>query len=243
MYPLKVPTGAWRAPGDNAQVFAAQSFMHELALAAGKDHVKFLIESVNMDVPDLAPKVATVNFSPKRASDVIQMCADKIGWGRDAASRAAASVLAWCYSHAGHTAQAIELSVDADKRIKVHHIVAVLDVGPIIDMNGSEAQAQGASTDALSTAMGLKLNIAKGAIQGDQLQRLSASAPALSRRCRSTPSSSSRTIRRPACGRTRLPGAGARTVQCHLRRQRHAGAQDATARSGLFAGRLSGFKS
>ena len=54
--------------------------------------------------------------------------------------------LAW-YSHAGHVAQAVELHVDAKKRIKIVRIVVVLDVGPIIDMNGSEAQAQGASTD------------------------------------------------------------------------------------------------
>ena len=53
----------------------------------------------------------------------------------------------------------------ANKRIRIHRIVVVLDVGPIIDMAGSEAQAQGASTDALSTAMGLKINIENGLIQ------------------------------------------------------------------------------
>ena len=164
MYPLKVPTGAWRAPGDNAQVFAHQSFLHELSLAGGKDHVQFLIDSVNMDVPELAPKAKNVNFSPKRASDVIKMCADKIGWGKTLPSGSGIG-LAWCYSHAGHTAQAIELTVDDKKQIKVHRIVAVLDVGPIIDMAGSEAQAQGASTDGLSTAMGLKLDIVNGVIQ------------------------------------------------------------------------------
>ena len=73
--------------------------------------------------------------------------------------------LTWCYSHAGHVAQAVELSVDANKRIKIERIVAVLDVGPIIDMAGSEAQAQGASTDALSTAMGLKITIENGVIR------------------------------------------------------------------------------
>jgi isoquinoline 1-oxidoreductase subunit beta len=55
--------------------------------------------------------------------------------------------------------------VDANKRIKIERIVAVLDVGPIIDMAGSEAQAQGASTDALSTAMGLKINIENGVVR------------------------------------------------------------------------------
>jgi isoquinoline 1-oxidoreductase subunit beta len=164
MFPLRIPTGAWRAPGDNAQVFAAQSFMHELSLAAGRDHVEFLLEAVNFDVPELAPKDKSVNFSPKRASDVIKMCAEKSGWGK-AMPKGNAMGFAWCYSHAGHVAQAIEIDVDANKRIKVNRIVAVLDVGPIIDMAGSEAQAQGASTDALSTAMGLKIDIENGTIR------------------------------------------------------------------------------
>jgi len=165
MFPLRIPTGSWRAPGDNAQVFAAQSFMHELSVAAGRDHVEFLLEAVNRDVPELAPKDPTkVNFSPARASDVIKMCAEKAGWGQKLPSGSGLG-LAWCYSHAGHVAQAIEISVDAKKRIKVARIVVVLDVGPIIDMTGSEAQAQGASTDALSTAMGLKVDVEKGEIQ------------------------------------------------------------------------------
>ncbi|UCI27306.1 xanthine dehydrogenase family protein molybdopterin-binding subunit [Mesorhizobium sp. B2-8-5] len=164
MFPLKIPTGAWRAPGDNAQVFAAQSFMHELSLASGRDHVEFLLDAVNRDVPELAPKDQSVNFSPRRATDVIRMCAQKAGWGKTFAKRSGLG-LAWCYSHAGHVAQAVELSVDTDKRIRINRIVVVLDVGPIIDMAGSEAQAQGASTDALSTAMGLKINIENGRIR------------------------------------------------------------------------------
>jgi isoquinoline 1-oxidoreductase beta subunit len=164
MFPLRIPTGAWRAPGDNAQVFAAQSFMHELSVAAGRDHVAFLLDAVNRDVPDLAPKDKSVNFNPQRVTDVIRLCAEKAGWGKTL-PKGSGLGMAWCYSHAGHVAQTVELSVDANKRIKIHRIVAVLDVGPIIDMAGSEAQAQGASTDALSTAMGLKINIDNGRIQ------------------------------------------------------------------------------
>uniref|UniRef100_A0A9E7ZM95 Molybdopterin-dependent oxidoreductase n=1 Tax=Bosea sp. NBC_00436 TaxID=2969620 RepID=A0A9E7ZM95_9HYPH len=163
MFPLRIPTGAWRAPGDNAQVFAAQSFMHELSFAAGRDHVEFLLDAVNRDVPELAPKDQSVNFSPRRAADVIRMCAEKAGWGK-ALPKGSGLGLAWCYSHAGHVAQSVELSVDANKQIRIDRIVVVLDVGPIIDMAGSEAQAQGASTDALSTAMGLKINIENGRI-------------------------------------------------------------------------------
>ena len=104
MMGLKIPTGPWRAPGDNAQVFVQQSFMHELSLASGRDHVQFLLDAVNRDVPELAPKSPKVNFSPARASAVIKLCAEKASWGRKL-HKGSGLGLAWCYSHAGHVAQ------------------------------------------------------------------------------------------------------------------------------------------
>ena len=73
--------------------------------------------------------------------------------------------IAWCYSRAGHVAQAVEISVDAKKRITVHRVVVVADIGPVVDMAGAESQAQGASVDGFSTAMGLQINIENGRIQ------------------------------------------------------------------------------
>jgi len=164
MMPLKIPTGPWRAPGCNAQVFAQQSFMHELSVAAGRDHVEFLIDAVNRDVPELAPKDKTVNFSPARAAGVIKLCAEKAGWGRTM-PKGRGIGLAWCYSHAGHAAQAVELSVDDDKRITVHRVVVVADIGQVIDVAGAQAQAQGACIDGFSMAMGQQINIENGRIK------------------------------------------------------------------------------
>ena len=178
MLPLRIPTGAWRAPGDNAQVFAAQSFMHELSLAAGRDHVEFLLDAVNRDVPELAPKDQERQLQSQAGHRRDQDVRREGRLGQDTAKGSGLG-LAWCYSHAGHVAQAVELSVDANKRIKVHRIVVVLDVGPIIDMAGSEAQAQGASTDALSTAMGLQDQHREWPYPGAELQCLSDPAHAL----------------------------------------------------------------
>ena len=44
MFDLATPCGAWRAPGSNTNAFVEQSFIHELAELAGRDHVEFLIE-------------------------------------------------------------------------------------------------------------------------------------------------------------------------------------------------------
>jgi isoquinoline 1-oxidoreductase subunit beta len=164
MMPLKIPTGPWRAPEDNAQVFAQQGFMAELAHASGKDHVQFLIDAVNRDVPELKPKDPKVNFNPVRATGVLKLVAEKAGWGK-ALPKGHGLGIAWCYSHAGHVAQAVEISVDAGKRITIHRVVVACDVGPVVDMAGAEAQAQGASVDGFSTAMGLEINIENGRIK------------------------------------------------------------------------------
>ncbi|MDR2837494.1 MAG: molybdopterin-dependent oxidoreductase [Azonexus sp.] len=164
MMDLRTPSGPWRAPGCCAQVFAQQGFMHELAVAAGRDHVEFLIEAVNRDVPELASRDATVNFSPARAAGVIKLCAEKAGWGKTL-PKGRGLGLAWCYSHAGHAAQAVELSVDADKRITLHRVVVAVDIGQVIDLAGAESQAQGACLDGFSTALGLQAQIDGGRVQ------------------------------------------------------------------------------
>ncbi|MCL2831425.1 MAG: molybdopterin-dependent oxidoreductase [Betaproteobacteria bacterium] len=161
---LKAPTGPWRAPACNAQVFAQQCFMHELSLAAGRDHVEFLIDAVNRDVPELAPRSREMNFSPARAVGVIKLCAEKAGWGKSL-PKGRGLGLAWCYSHAGHAAQAVELSVDANKQITIHRVVVAVDVGQVVELSGAESQALGACVDALSMAFGQQINIENGRIR------------------------------------------------------------------------------
>ncbi|MCL2887608.1 MAG: molybdopterin-dependent oxidoreductase, partial [Betaproteobacteria bacterium] len=138
-------------------------FMHELALAAGRDHVEFLIDAVQRDVPELAPS-RNLNFSPARAVSVIKLAAEKAGWGKSL-PKGRGLGLAWCYSHAGHAAQAVELSVDANKRITIHRVVVAADVGQVVELAGAESQAQGACVDAFSMAMGQQINIENGRIR------------------------------------------------------------------------------
>ena len=161
---LKVPTGPWRAPGCNAQYFAQQGFMHELSTAAGRDHVEFLIDAVQRDVPELAPQNKDVNFSPARAAGVIKLCAEKAGWGKSL-PKGRGLGLAWSYAHAGHVAQAVELSVDANKKVTLHRVVVVADIGQVVELAGAESQAQGACVDALSVAMAQQITLENGRVK------------------------------------------------------------------------------
>jgi isoquinoline 1-oxidoreductase beta subunit len=167
LMPLQIPCGPMRAPTDNVQMFVAQSFLHELSSAAGRDHLEFLLEYVNRK--QAAPTgpargEAGVGFNAERATGVIKLAAEKAGWGKKLPAGSGMGI-AFSFAYGGHVAEVVELSVDAKKHITVHKVTAVADIGPIVNMSSAENQVQGGVIDGLSTAMGLKIDVEKGRIQ------------------------------------------------------------------------------
>ncbi|MEE8587144.1 MAG: molybdopterin cofactor-binding domain-containing protein, partial [Acidobacteriota bacterium] len=99
-----------------------------------------------------------------RAAGVIRLAAEKADWGKPLPAGRGRG-LAFHFSHAGHFAEVAEVSVDADKNLKVHKVTVAGDVGPIINLSAAENQCQGAVIDGLSTALGLQITIEKGRVQ------------------------------------------------------------------------------
>jgi len=159
--PLMTPCGAWRAPRSSSVAFAAQQFVHELAIAAGRDHVEFLLEILG-EPRHLAPQDRSA-LNTGRAAAVIKLAAEKAGWGKPLPEGHALG-LAFYFSHAGHFAEVAEVSVDANKRVTVHKVVVAGDIGPIINMSGAVNQCEGGVVDGLSTMMNLQCGIENGRI-------------------------------------------------------------------------------
>ncbi len=159
--PLKIPTGPWRAPRSCAIAFAIQSFIHECAAAADRDHLEFLLEI--MGEPRWLQEGNEYALNTARAAAVIKLAAEKSGWGQPL-PKGRGLGLAFHFSHAGHFAEVAEVSVDANKKLTVHKVTVAGDIGPIINMSGAENQVEGCVIDGLSTAMGLELGIENGRI-------------------------------------------------------------------------------
>jgi isoquinoline 1-oxidoreductase beta subunit len=168
MLPLKVPTGPWRAPRSNAIAFAVQSFVHECAVAAKRDHLEFLLEV--MGEPRWLEPGNVASLNTGRAAAVIKLAAGKAGWGRTL-PKGHGLGLAFHFSHAGHFAEVAEVSVDANRRLTVHRVTVAGDIGPIVNLSGAENQVEGCVVDGFSTAMGLALSVENGRVAETNFDR------------------------------------------------------------------------
>ena len=162
LLPLLTPCGPWRAPRSNGIAFAVQCFLNELAVAAGRDHLEFLLEV--MGKPRWLDPGNSRALNTGRAADVIRLAAEKAGWGRSLPEGRGLG-LAFHFSHAGHFAEVAEVSVEDNKKLTVHKVTVAADVGPIVNLSGAENQCQGAVIDGFSTMLGLEVSIENGRVQ------------------------------------------------------------------------------
>lgn len=168
MMDIATPCGAWRAPGSNTNAFVEQSFIHELAVLAGRDHVEFLKELL---LPRRWVSEGNVNaLNTGRAIDVIELAAQKADWGKQMPAGSAQG-MAFYFCHAAHIAEVVEVSVDAERNFSVDKVTVAVDVGPIINMSGAISQVQGSIVDGLSTMALQQITMKGGVIQQDNFHQ------------------------------------------------------------------------
>jgi isoquinoline 1-oxidoreductase beta subunit len=160
-----IPLGPWRAPGSCTIAWAIQSFIDELAHAAGRDPLQFRLDLLG-DTPEVPPLNGQRGqpYNAARAKTALSLAAEKAGWGKTL-PKGRGQGIAFHFSHQGYVAVVAEVTVDKDGNLKVDRLVAGVDVGPIINLSGAENQVQGAMVDALSASLAQELTIANGAIK------------------------------------------------------------------------------
>ena len=127
---LPVWTGWWRGLGLFANTFAVESFVDELAAAAGADPLQFRLDHL----PD--------SPSGRRMRAVLEAVAELSSWGASLPAGRARGVA--CFISNTMVAQVAEVSVDETSgKITVHDVACAVDCGLVVNPDGAKAQIEG----------------------------------------------------------------------------------------------------
>ncbi|MCE7073357.1 molybdopterin-dependent oxidoreductase [Dyadobacter sp. CY327] len=141
-----ITTGPWRAPITNFLAYAEQSFLDEVAEAAGKDPVAFRLEL--LEKAKKSP-VNAVKYDVDRMIAVVKMAAEKSNWGKKKGVYQGFSVY---FSHRSYVAQVGEIVMQKGKPV-LKNVIAAVDCGIVINQSGSLQQVRGGVVDGLGHAM------------------------------------------------------------------------------------------
>jgi isoquinoline 1-oxidoreductase beta subunit len=139
-----VPLGTWRSVGHSQNAFFKESFVDEMASAAGKDPVEFR---------------RTMLLSHPRHLAVLNAAVAKAG----KAPEGRAHGVALHQSFGAIVAQVAEVSVQG-KQIRVHRVVCAIDCGIAVNPNIIAQQVESAVVFGLSAALGGEITIKDGKV-------------------------------------------------------------------------------
>lgn len=154
--PFGVPTGFLRAPTSNGVAFVVQSFLDELAHAAGRDPVQFRLDLLAQAAPGEGLDAA-------RMRGVLELVAEKSGWGKTRLPKGTGMGVAFHYSHRGHFAEVVRARVSREGVLTIEKVWVAGDIGSeVINPLNAESQAQGSVLDGLAEALAQEITIDRG---------------------------------------------------------------------------------
>jgi isoquinoline 1-oxidoreductase subunit beta len=158
-----VPLGWMRSVYALQAGFASESFIDELAAAAGKDPLEYRLHmlSKDQDIPFFA-----TTWHTARMRGALQLAAEKAGWGKPLpAGRFRGIACFGCFS--SYMAEVVEISMENDVP-RVHRVVAAVDCGQLVNPGIVEQQIPGGIVYGLSNALRAKITIENGrVVQGN----------------------------------------------------------------------------
>jgi isoquinoline 1-oxidoreductase subunit beta len=143
-----VPIGFWRSVGASQNGFILESFIDELAAAAGKDPVEY--------------RRSLLSSSPRHLA-VLELAARQAGWGSPLPDGRARGV-ALVKSFDSYVAQVAEVSLGPDRTPRVHRVVCAVDCGRVVNPDGVRAQVESAVVYGLTAALYGEITIAEGRV-------------------------------------------------------------------------------
>jgi len=143
-----IPVGFWRSVGNSQNAFIVESFVDELAHAAGKDPFEF--------------RRGLLEKHPRHKA-VLELAAEKSGWGQPLPAGRARGI-ALQESFASYVAEVAEVSVSPEGKVKVHRVVCAVDCGTVVNPDIVVAQMESAIVFGISAALSGEITIKDGRV-------------------------------------------------------------------------------
>jgi isoquinoline 1-oxidoreductase beta subunit len=153
--------------------FAVQSFADELAHAAGRDPLDYLLDLIgkprtidfkNVDYPNYGASLQTYPWETGRLRRVTEMVAEKAGWGKRKLGKGAGLGIAAHKSFLTYVATIVEVEVNDQGEIKIPRVDMAVDAGLVVNPEITRAQFEGAAVFGTSVAKTGEITATKGAI-------------------------------------------------------------------------------
>jgi isoquinoline 1-oxidoreductase beta subunit len=140
--------GYWRSVSHALNAFANESFVDELAAAAGKDPLAYRLSML-----DKQPRIA----------NVLKLATDKAGWGKPLPAGRARGI-AIMEGYDTYMAQVAEISIEGSG-VRVHRVTVAADLGRMVNPDTVEAQIQSSVIFGMGSAIMQEITIDKGRVQ------------------------------------------------------------------------------
>jgi isoquinoline 1-oxidoreductase beta subunit len=160
---------------NNFHVFASSSFVDEMAHAAGRDPLEFLLDLIgpgkNLDLK--AQGVEYANYGAPmdkfpvdtaRLRKVLEVAAEKAGWAKRKKAPGYGMGIAAHRSFNSYVASVVEVEMDGRGGFRVPRIEQVIDAGLIVNPDRVRTQLEGAAVMAVGMARNSEITAAKGRI-------------------------------------------------------------------------------
>jgi isoquinoline 1-oxidoreductase beta subunit len=147
--PPGIPTAFWRSVGPSHNVFVTEGFIDELAAAAKQDPVAY--------------RRSLLDKSP-RAKAVLELAAEKAGWGQPLPERAGRGV-SLQFAFATYMAQVAEVEVSKEGAVRVRRVVCAVDCGTVVNPDTVRAQIEGAIIFGITAALYGEITLKDGRVE------------------------------------------------------------------------------
>ena len=158
-----IPIGYYRSMAPGATNFVLESFLDEIARAAGRDPLAFRLAMIGEGRVVPYANYGGPQLDTRRLRRVLELAGEKGEWGRPA-GKGRARGIAGGFVFGSYSAAVADVSIASDRSVRVHRLVSTVDCGRVVNPTGARKQIEGAMNDAMNLALKLEITFDEGRV-------------------------------------------------------------------------------